>query len=373
MVELKKLKDLVEKSKAPRSGVQQPAEQKKGADVERIVERLRVKEVGEAELERRIAGIKAGIGEKKAKRKLDFRTVSFDAKAGGAVRFVGSFYRSFEAPIARIAGWLSKFPLAQTLSADLESAGLATSAEQYLVIATVVAMIIASLSFLLIATSGIALADLTLPLFALPIAVAIFLLVAISSLIYPSSAAAARGGRIDRDLPFALRHMATQISAGVGLHKSITSIANADYGAVSQDFRRMLFEMEHGASTEEALMGMSNRTRSKGLKKATIQMVRALRTGGNLSQIIGGIAEDVAFESRMKIRDFTEKLNMIGVVYVMLSVVAPVIVAILSSVLQIPMLGGSGIGIEAVAMVYLSILAVLAFILLFIRTIEPGV
>ncbi len=110
---------------------------------------------------------------------------------------------------------------------------------------------------------------------------------------------------------------------------------------MSKEFETVLRDLDSGLSSEEALRLLTYRVKSAGLKKAVLQIVRAMKTGGNLSAVISEIADDVSFETRQQIRDFTEKLNLVSILYIMLGIVMPVVVAILSAVLQIPLFAGA--------------------------------
>ena len=88
--------------------------------------------------------------------------------------------------------------------------------------------------------------------------------------------------------------------------------------------------------TEVALEKWAEKTRSEGLRRMISHLVRALRTGGNLSDIMVTIAEDVSFERRMKIADFAEKLNLLALFLMMTAVVFPVMITILTSIGSAP-------------------------------------
>ena len=64
---------------------------------------------------------------------------------------------------------------------------------------------------------------------------------------------------INRELPYALRHMGIELKSGKGLHDSLITIKNADYGSLSHEFNRVLEEVKYGKSTEDALLTESNR------------------------------------------------------------------------------------------------------------------
>jgi len=78
------------------------------------------------------------------------------------------------------------------------------------------------------------------------------------------------------------------------------------------------------------------------LRTALTQIIRALRTGGNLSEVMNNIAEDVSFELQQKTKEFAEKMNFFGVIFIFMAIVLPVFVAILGSIRNAPLgQGGS--------------------------------
>jgi archaeal flagellar protein FlaJ len=148
------------------------------------------------------------------------------------------------------------------------------------------------------------------------------------------------------------------------------SIATSDYGLLSEEFSHVVSDVNRGDTLENALIKLSRRNKSKGLRRTVTQLLRSFKSGGNLSQIISDIATDVSFEVRMGIRDFTEKLNFINVIYIMVGVVAPVTLAILSAILQIPLFAGS-FPPFLIYFAFVGILGVMVFILFITKRMEP--
>lgn len=157
----------------------------------------------------------------------------------------------------------------------------------------------------------------------------IFGFVLVFAKIYPKSKVKKRSEAFSRELPFALRHMATQLTAGSGLLETMRSVAASDYGVLSEEFRRAIHEIERGATLEEALERMNLRVDSPGMKKATRQIISTLKTGGNLAKTLKMIAEETATEMRMKLKDFIQTLNTFSLMYMFIVVVAPVLITIL--------------------------------------------
>jgi len=132
-----------------------------------------------------------------------------------------------------------------------------------------------------------------------------------------------------RELPFALRQMATELRAGTGLHDSMQSIATSGYGPLSEEFSRALEEIRYGETTEKALLDMSNRINSEGLERAIHQITRTLTSGGDLAKTLTVIADDTSYEMRMKLKDYAQKLNSFTMIYMFIAILAPVITLIM--------------------------------------------
>lgn len=138
-----------------------------------------------------------------------------------------------------------------------------------------------------------------------------------------------RSSEASRELPFALRQMATELRAGLGLHESMRSVALSNYGALSEEFARTLEEIKYGETTENALLDMSERINSEGLSRAVYQITRTLSSGGDLSRTLNVIAEDIAYEMRMKLKDYAQKLNSFTMIYMFVAILGPVILMIM--------------------------------------------
>jgi len=157
------------------------------------------------------------------------------------------------------------------------------------------------------------------------------------SKIYPSTIVKGRSGAFSKELPVALRHMATQLSSGSGLLETMRSVSNSEYGVLSEEFQRAILEVERGATIEEAYERMNLRVESEGLKKATRQIISTLSTGGNLANTLKLIAEEVSMEMRMKLKDFIQLLNTVGMMFMFVVVVAPVLITTLVIAMGIAM------------------------------------
>ena len=251
------------------------------------------------------------------------------------IRQLGNFYLSFQFLFKPLTRNLRRFPIAKELAYYLYSANMKFSAQQYL------ALSVASAAIGLI--FGMVIGAIVSFLWAWPIwsalliGILFFFITLILVMIIPKTIAQRRGDEMSVELPFALRHMATELKAGIGLYKALQAIAQSDYGVLSDEFSRTINEIEEGTDTKDALRHFALRTQSRALRSALFHVIRALKTGGNLSNVMGEIAEDVSFELRMKIRDFAEKMNFFGVIFIFGAIVLPVFVAIIGAVTNAPL------------------------------------
>ena len=110
----------------------------------------------------------------------------------------------------------------------------------------------------------------------------IILMMSVVLVYLPNIKSGSRSNEASRELPFALRQMATELRAGIGMHDSMRSVALSGYGPLSEEFARALEEIKYGETTEKALVDMSDRINSEGLRRAVYQITRTLSSGGDI-------------------------------------------------------------------------------------------
>jgi len=140
---------------------------------------------------------------------------------------------------------------------------------------------------------------------------------------YPKMVWRKRVAEVERTMPYALRHMASLLSAGVGIAEAMLSVANADYGVLSEEFELILRDMRTGSSFEDALAKFEEKMASENISRVVKQILRAVKFGGNLADILYKMAEDFSFEYRMKLVEYVQKVNGIAFIYMFMTIVMP--------------------------------------------------
>ena len=264
-------------------------------------------------------------------------------------------------PLKRPAQRLAKF--FKGLDEDLYKANLRIPPERYAALMIGASLIVGALAFVLMILF-------LSPLFALVGGVLASMLALVFGKAQPGRRAKARVVKVNRVIPYALRHMATHLSSGIGLPETMTSISQADYGALSEEFSRVIRDMHTGMSTEEALATIDRSVDSEPLRRAIRQIQRTLRTGGDLANILKLLADETAFEMRMKLRDYTQSLNMLTMIYMFASAVIPAMLLVTIAVGS--SMGGAVISPPSAAVLFLVLLPVLLFyFVMMIKRFEP--
>lgn len=153
-----------------------------------------------------------------------------------------------------------------------------------------------------------------------------FLLIAFTIFYYPKIKKQNDYSSFSKEIPYALRQLATELRSGKSLFDSLDSVAKSDYGILSLEFSRLLEEIKYGESTENAFLNLEKRVNSQALSRVIYEILTSLRIGANLSGSLSIIAEDVNFDLRMKLKEYSEKLNAFIMIYTFLAILAPVII-----------------------------------------------
>ena len=198
------------------------------------------------------------------------------------------------------------------------------------------------------------------------------LLIAISILYYPKIKKQNDYASFSKELPYALRQLATELRSGRSLFDSLDSVASSDYGILSLEFSRVLEEIKYGESTENAFLNLEKRVDSKALSRTIYEILTSLRIGANLSNSLSIIADDVNFDIRMKLKEYSEKLNAFVMIYTFLAILAPVI--LLTMLLAASVVIGDLVPGDLILVLYSVFFPmIIVFLALAIKKLEPKI
>ncbi len=274
-------------------------------------------------------------------------------------RLAETFYKPLKRPAVRLVEYF------KGLSEDLYKADMRIPPEKYIALMLGISLIVGAGAFLL------GWLFISFPL-GLAGGMGGFIIALVLTRRRPKYRIKSRTIEINQMLPYALRHIATQLSSGIGLPETLTSVSQAGYGALSREFARLIQDMQTGVSMDGALSAMDKRIESEPLRRALRQIQRTLRTGGDLSSVLSDLADETSFDLRMKLRDYTQSLNVMTMIYMFASAVIPSMLIVLLIVMQF--MGGGAFSTSVIALLYLFVIPFLLFYLVMtFKRMEPRV
>jgi len=143
------------------------------------------------------------------------------------------------------------------------------------------------------------------------------------NIFYPSLVVARRVGDIEKNLLFFLRHLLIEIKSGINLYDAFLSVSKADYGAISQEFKKVIREISVGVPEITALEELMIKNPSLNFRRVIWQITNAIKSGTNLGNVIEELVKEFSLEQKTKIRMYGSQLNSLALIYMMFAIVVP--------------------------------------------------
>lgn len=142
-------------------------------------------------------------------------------------------------------------------------------------------------------------------------------------LLYPNLLVSRKIREIDRNILFALRHLQIQIKSGVTLFDSLVSVANANYGAVSEEFKKAIKKISTGTPEIDSLEDLAVKNPSLYFRRVIWQIANSIRSGADLGQTLDSMVSSLSNEEKIAIRKYGSQLNPLAMMYMMTAVIIP--------------------------------------------------
>jgi Flp pilus assembly protein TadB len=144
-------------------------------------------------------------------------------------------------------------------------------------------------------------------------------------LTYPKVLLERRMRSMNRDLPYALRHLLVQVSSGVSLYDSVASVADSDYGEVSKQFTIVITETQGGTDFITALEDSAMKNPYSIYRDSIWELSNAAKTGADISVMLKELVLRVTDEQMIEIKEYGSHLNFLSLLYMLLTISIPTI------------------------------------------------
>jgi len=140
---------------------------------------------------------------------------------------------------------------------------------------------------------------------------------------YPRILAGKIVEEVDKDLIYALKDLMVQINSGVSLYHAMLNVSKSGYGRISDEFGRVVQEINTGEAQDHALENMALRTESEFLRRTIWQIVTALKAGASLQGALASIMQALRQYQTQNVKAYAQELNLWILLYVMVAVAVP--------------------------------------------------
>jgi len=141
--------------------------------------------------------------------------------------------------------------------------------------------------------------------------------------LYPKIKGKKKIREIERNLIFALRTMTVEIKSGVSLFSSLNIIAEGEYGALSEEFKKAVKEIETGTMEEAALEKIARYNPSLFFRRSIWQIINGMKAGSDVSDVMEELVATMIREEKLEITRYGNSMKLLSLMYMMLGVIIP--------------------------------------------------
>ncbi|MDY6766183.1 MAG: type II secretion system F family protein [Candidatus Nanohaloarchaea archaeon] len=139
---------------------------------------------------------------------------------------------------------------------------------------------------------------------------------------HPDLKARRRVSRLERDLPYALRHLLIEVQSGMTLYEAMVSISEG-YGEASTEFQHIVKDINAGVAEMEALEQAVIRNPSLQFRRSLWQMINTLKAGSDLGTTLESLVDAIMDQQMMAVQRYGQELNPYILVYLIGAIIAP--------------------------------------------------
>jgi len=138
----------------------------------------------------------------------------------------------------------------------------------------------------------------------------------------PDIKAKKRVRELEKELPYALRHVLIEVKAGISVYQAIVSVSDG-YGEASDEFKRIAKDMNSGLSEIEALERAVVRNPSMQFRRALWQIINALKSGSDVSKTLESLVDAIIQKQILSVQQYGKELNPYTLMYMMVAIILP--------------------------------------------------
>lgn len=227
--------------------------------------------------------------------------------------------------ISIMLGGIARFiePAFPFLDLNLKQADIKFSAREYLAMC-ISASLIFFLSFFAFGILFLYLAG-SLGSILLLVTILVFftLFVFFQQIYYPVFIVNKRIKSIENNLLPALQDFLVQLNSGIPLFNILVNISSHDYGELSNEFKKVVREINAGIPQVQALDEIASRNPSLYFRRALWQIVNGMKAGSDMAGVISEVIRALSEEQLIQIQRYGSQLNPLAMFYMLVAIIIP--------------------------------------------------
>jgi flagellar protein FlaJ len=139
---------------------------------------------------------------------------------------------------------------------------------------------------------------------------------------WPKTISVKRMKILETNLLGALQHILIEIKSGVPLFNAMIGVSKG-YGKISEEFEKVVKEINAGTPEIKALETASKRNPSLYFRRALWQLTNAMKAGSDVSAALGAVINTLTKDQVIAIRRYSQELNPYTMMYMLIAVIIP--------------------------------------------------
>ena len=131
------------------------------------------------------------------------------------------------------------------------------------------------------------------------------------------------GSKMESEVAVTGRRLLIQLESGKSLVNALIDIGTKHKKGGSKSLERISYELYMGKPLEDTIEKAIRESPSQTFKKIFIQIRNSLKTGADIKHTLKATLEDITRDKIVEFETFANKLNPLGLFYVILGTIAP--------------------------------------------------
>lgn len=231
-----------------------------------------------------------------------------------------SILRKISIPFIGVTHYIE--PLFPSLNLNLKQADIKLTVREYLSMCIAASLMFFLFLSLVIGSLLYAIGSSSLFL-AITISVIFTVFVFFQQLYYPVMLINKRIRSIEINLLPALQDFLIQLNSGIPLFNILVNISSHDYGELSNEFKKVVKEINAGIPQIGALDEVASRNPSLFFRRALWQIVNGMKAGSDMANVLGEAIKALSEEQLIQIQRYGSQLNPLAMFYMLVVIIMP--------------------------------------------------